>query len=63
MSATDDGLFLFGLQTVRLVDVDGTMEAVSTAEIGWSDDPAVAPTPFGLRFYQPPASGGGFGQK
>jgi len=63
MSPTQDGLFHVGLQTIRLVDVDGTFEAVSTAEIGWSDDPAVAPTPFGIKFYNPPAMGGGLGPK
>ncbi len=63
VTMTEEGLFLFGLQTVRLVEMDGTFEPVSTAEIGWSDDPAVAPVPFGIRFYNPPAMGGGFGVK
>lgn len=63
VTMTQEGLFLFGLQTIRMVDVDGTFEPVSTAEIGWSDDPLVAPVPFGIRFYDPPAMGGGFGPK
>jgi len=60
---SNEGLFLFGLQTVRLVDIDGTYTPVSTAEIGWSDDVAIAPVPFGVRFYNPPAKGGGFAPK
>jgi hypothetical protein len=63
VTMTNEGLFLFGLQTIRRVDVDGTFETVSTAEIGWSDDPLVAPVPFGIRHYTPPAMGGGFGPK
>jgi hypothetical protein len=63
MTPTQDGLFHVGLETIRMVDVGGTMEAVSTAEIGWSDDPLVAPVPFGIKFYNPPAKGSGFGPK
>ena len=63
VTMTTEGLFLFGLQTIRMVEVAGTFETVSTAEIGWSDDPAVAPVPFGIRHYNPPAMGGGFQPK
>lgn len=63
VTMSTEGLFLFGLQTIRMVEVAGKYEPVSTAEIGWSDDPLVAPTPFGIRFYDPPAMGGGFGPK
>lgn len=60
---TTEGLFLFGLQTVRLVDIAGTMTVVSQAPIGWSDDPLIAPTPFGAQHFLPPPAGSGFGPK
>ena len=60
---TEEGLFIFGLETIRLIDNDGTFEEVSKAAIGWSDDPAVAPAPFGVRHYLPPGMGSGFGVK
>ena len=58
-----EGLFVFGIETYRLVDIGGTMTAVSNSDIGWSDDPAVAPVPFGARHYLPPPMAGGFKPK
>jgi hypothetical protein len=55
-----EGIFLFGIETYRLVDVGGTITAVSNSAIGWSDDPAVSPTPFGVRHYAPPPMATGF---
>jgi hypothetical protein len=63
VTLTDEGLFIFGLETIRLIDNDGTFEEVSKAAIGWSDDPAVAPAPFGVRHYLPPGMGSGFAVK
>ena len=63
VTLTDEGLFIFGLETIRLIDNDGTFEEVSKAAIGWSDDPAVAPAPFGVRHYLPPNMGTGFAVK
>jgi hypothetical protein len=60
VTLTTEGLFLFGLQTVRLVDIGGTMTVVSQAPIGWSDDPLIAPTPFGAQHFLPPPAGSGF---
>jgi len=58
-----EGIFLFGLETYRLVDIGGTIEKVSNSAIGWSDDPAVAPVPFGVRHYAPPPMATGFGPR
>lgn len=66
VTLTDEGYFLFGLETLRMVEVTatpGTYEVVSSGGIGWSDDIVVAPVPFGVRHYLPPAAGGGFGTK
>ena len=63
VTLTEEGQFLFGLQTFRMVDIAGTMTAVSNAAIGWSDDPNVSPTPFGVQHYLPPPMGGGFKPK
>ena len=63
VTLTEEGLFIFGLETIRLIDNDGTFEEVSKAAIGWSDAPVVAPAPFGVRHYLPPGMGSGFGVK
>lgn len=63
VTLAEEGIFLFGLETYRLVDIGGTIEKVSNSAIGWSDDPAVAPVPFGVRYYLPPPMGTGFGPK
>lgn len=60
VTLSTEGLFLFGLQTVRLVDISGTMTVVSQSPIGWSDDPLIAPTPFGAQHFLPPPAGSGF---
>jgi hypothetical protein len=63
VTLTTEGLFVFGLETYRMVDINGTPTAVSQAAIGWSDDPLVAPVPFGVQHYSPPAKGSGFKPK
>ena len=60
---SDEGLWIFGIETYRIVDVDGTPTAVSNSAIGWSDDVIVAPTPFGVRYYLPPPMATGFKPK
>lgn len=59
----NEGIFLFGIETYRMVDIGGTITAVSNSAIGWSDDPAVSPAPFGVRHYMPPPMATGFKPK
>jgi hypothetical protein len=58
-----EGKFIFGLETLRLVNTGTYFEVVSKTAIGWSDDVAIAPVPFGIQFYEPPGVAGGFGIK
>lgn len=55
-----EGKYFAGIKSKRIVvNADQTEEVVGESEIVWSDDPAVAPNPFGLRYYLPPASPSG----
>lgn len=63
VTLSTEGVYVFGIETYRLVDIGGTMTAVSNSAIGWSDDPAVAPAPFAVRHYAPPPMATGFGTK
>lgn len=63
VTLVNEGIFIFGIETYRLVDIDGTVTPVSNSAIGWSDDPAVSPVPFGVRHYLPPPMATGFGTK
>ncbi len=60
VTLSTEGIFLFGIETYRMVDIGGTITAVSNSAIGWSDDPAVSPAPFGVRHYAPPPMATGF---
>lgn len=63
VTLSNEGVFVFGIETYRLVLIEGTMTAVSNSAIGWSDDPAVAPAPFAVRHYAPPPMATGFSTK
>jgi hypothetical protein len=47
---TVEGRYYAGVQTKRVV-ADGE---VLVSDIGWSDDPLIAPNPFGIKFYVKP---------